>query len=151
MQGLRNYHLCWMQVIDLDHPDAPKLVNSILKALEVLTRAASMADRIYGSDGAAPKKSIEESTEQQIVETVHAETETRTGDGVQPQARDETMRDSVPQDTSIPEVGLSLVDSAEIAREEQMEHDDGSDRDPAEEVHVTFYSLMQLRRGNILF
>uniref|UniRef100_A0A7I4AEX4 HECT-type E3 ubiquitin transferase n=1 Tax=Physcomitrium patens TaxID=3218 RepID=A0A7I4AEX4_PHYPA len=123
-----------LQVIDLDHPDAPKLVNSILKALEVLTRAASMADRIYGSDGAAPKKSIEESTEQQIVETVHAETETRTGDGVQPQARDETMRDSVPQDTSIPEVGLSLVDSAEIAREEQMEHDDGSDRDPAEEA-----------------
>lgn len=123
----------------MDHPDAPKLVNSILKALEALTRAASMTERAYGSDGAAPKKSTEESTEQPALETVLAETETRADDGAQPQARDETMRDSVPQDTSVPEVGPSLTDSAEIVREEQMEHDDGFDRDPAEEVQVMFF------------
>jgi hypothetical protein len=127
-----------IQVIDLDHPDAPKLVNSILKALEALTRAASMTERAYGSDGVAPKKSTEENTERPAPETVLAETETRADDGAQPQARDETMRDSVPQDTSVPEVGPPIPDNTEVAREEQMEHDDGFDRDPTEEVHVMF-------------
>lgn len=104
--------------MDLDHPDAPKLVNSILAALEALTREASMTRR----DGTAPQNA----------------TETGNGadDGAQPQARDETMRDSVPQDTSVPEVGPSLLDSTEIVRQEQMEHDDGFERDAAEEVHV---------------
>lgn len=120
----------------MDHPDAPKLVNSILKALEALTRAASMTERAYGSDGAAPKKPTEEGAEQPALETVLAETETRADDGAQPQARDETMRDSVPQDTSVPEVGPPLPDTTENVREEQMEHDDGFDRDPAEEVNV---------------
>lgn len=123
-------------MIDLDHPDAPKLVNSILKALEALTRAASMTERTYGSDGAAPKKPAEETTEQPAPETALAETETRPDDSAQPQARDETMRDSVPQDMSVPEVGPPHPENTEIAREEQMEHDDGFDRDPAEEVHV---------------
>lgn len=123
----------------MDHPDAPKLVNSILKALEALTRAASMTERAYGSDGAAPKKSTEESTEQPALETVLAETETRVDDGAQPQARDETMRDSVPQETSVPEVGPPVTDGTEIVREEQMEHDDGFDRDPAEEVHIMIF------------
>ncbi|XP_024379829.1 E3 ubiquitin-protein ligase UPL1 isoform X3 [Physcomitrium patens] len=121
-----------LQVIDLDHPDAPKLVNSILKALEALTRVASMADRAYGSDGAGPKKS----TEQQGIEIIHAETETRTEDGSHPQARDETMRDSVPQDATIPEIGPPPANSTEIVHEEHMEHNDGSDRDVAEEVNV---------------
>lgn len=126
----------WIQVIDLDHPDAPKLVNSILKALEALTRAASMTERAYGSDGAAPKKSSEENTEQPAPETVLPETEARADDGAQLQARDETMRDSVPQDTAVPEVGPPLVENTENVPEEQMEHDDGFDRDPADEVHV---------------
>lgn len=121
-------------MIDLDHPDAPKLVNSILKALEALTRVASMADRAYGSDGAGPKKS----TEQQGIEIIHAETETRTEDGSHPQARDETMRDSVPQDATIPEIGPPPANSTEIVHEEHMEHNDGSDRDVAEEVNVIF-------------
>ncbi|GMN62344.1 hypothetical protein TIFTF001_031415 [Ficus carica] len=46
-----------LQVIDLDHPDAPKAVNLILKALESLTRAANSSDQILKSDGPNKKKS----------------------------------------------------------------------------------------------
>ncbi|XP_059440839.1 E3 ubiquitin-protein ligase UPL1 isoform X2 [Corylus avellana] len=47
-----------LQVIDLDHPDAPKIVNLILKSLESLTRAANASEQIFKSDGTNKKKSI---------------------------------------------------------------------------------------------
>ncbi|XP_022932377.1 E3 ubiquitin-protein ligase UPL1 isoform X1 [Cucurbita moschata] len=46
-----------LQVVDLDHPDAPKIVNLILKALESLTRAANASEQIMKSDGMVKKKS----------------------------------------------------------------------------------------------
>ncbi|GFZ07365.1 LOW protein: E3 ubiquitin ligase-like protein [Actinidia rufa] len=46
-----------LQAIDLDHPDAPKLVNLILNALESLTRAANASEQVFKSD-ALKKKSI---------------------------------------------------------------------------------------------
>ncbi|KAL2483694.1 E3 ubiquitin-protein ligase [Forsythia ovata] len=45
-----------LQVIDLDHPDAPKIVNLILKALESLTRAANASEQIFKSDTQNKKK-----------------------------------------------------------------------------------------------
>ncbi|KAK2997133.1 hypothetical protein RJ639_026658, partial [Escallonia herrerae] len=45
-----------LQVMDLDHPDAPKVVNIILKALESLTRAANSTEQLFKSD-ALKKKS----------------------------------------------------------------------------------------------
>lgn len=39
-----------IQVIDLDHPDAPKVVNLILKSLESLTRAASTSEQVFRAD-----------------------------------------------------------------------------------------------------
>lgn len=47
-----------LQVIDLDHPDAPKVVNLILKALESLTRAANAREQLFKSDGVSKKKSL---------------------------------------------------------------------------------------------
>ncbi|XP_071733716.1 E3 ubiquitin-protein ligase UPL1-like [Rutidosis leptorrhynchoides] len=46
-----------LQVLDLDHPDAPKVVNIILKALEGLTRAANAVEQLTLSD-LAKKKSV---------------------------------------------------------------------------------------------
>lgn len=46
-----------LQVVDLDHPDAPKIVNLILKALESLTRAANASEQIMKIDGMVKKKS----------------------------------------------------------------------------------------------
>ncbi|XP_058115253.1 E3 ubiquitin-protein ligase UPL1 isoform X2 [Magnolia sinica] len=45
-----------LQVIDLDHPDAPKIVNLILKALESLTRAANANEQVFKSEGLNKKK-----------------------------------------------------------------------------------------------
>ncbi|CAI9787771.1 unnamed protein product [Fraxinus pennsylvanica] len=45
-----------LQVIDLDHPDAPKIVNLILKALESLTRAANASEQNFKSDAQNKKK-----------------------------------------------------------------------------------------------
>ncbi|KAF2288945.1 hypothetical protein GH714_022951 [Hevea brasiliensis] len=47
-----------LQVIDLDHPDAPKIVNLLLKALESLTRAANASEQVLKSEGLNKKKTI---------------------------------------------------------------------------------------------
>ncbi|KAM1806044.1 hypothetical protein ACFX11_029236 [Malus domestica] len=46
-----------LRVIDLDHPDAPKTVNLILKVLESLTRAANASEQYFKSDETSKKKS----------------------------------------------------------------------------------------------
>ncbi|KAG8365159.1 hypothetical protein BUALT_Bualt18G0075300 [Buddleja alternifolia] len=45
-----------LQVIDLDHPDAPKVVNLILKSLESLTRAANSSEQVFRADALTKKK-----------------------------------------------------------------------------------------------
>ncbi|KAG8636924.1 hypothetical protein MANES_15G059000v8 [Manihot esculenta] len=47
-----------LQVMDLDHPDAPKIVNLLLKALESLTRAANASEQVLKSEGLNKKKPI---------------------------------------------------------------------------------------------
>ncbi|KAK6934616.1 HUWE1/Rev1, ubiquitin binding region [Dillenia turbinata] len=46
-----------LKVIDLYHPNAPKIANLILKSLETLTRAANASGQVYKSDGLNKKKS----------------------------------------------------------------------------------------------
>ncbi|KAM3302623.1 E3 ubiquitin-protein ligase UPL1 [Capsicum chacoense] len=46
-----------LQAIDLDHPDAPKVVNLILKTLESLTRAANASEQLFKTDSVNKKKS----------------------------------------------------------------------------------------------
>ncbi|KAG6793628.1 hypothetical protein POTOM_002843 [Populus tomentosa] len=45
-----------LQAIDLDHPDAPKIVNLLLKALESLSRAANASEQVLKSEGLNRKK-----------------------------------------------------------------------------------------------
>uniref|UniRef100_A0A7N0U1T4 HECT-type E3 ubiquitin transferase n=2 Tax=Kalanchoe fedtschenkoi TaxID=63787 RepID=A0A7N0U1T4_KALFE len=45
-----------IQVIDLDHPDAPRTTSLILKTLESLTRAVNASEQILKSDGVNKKK-----------------------------------------------------------------------------------------------
>ncbi|KAL1556169.1 E3 ubiquitin-protein ligase upl1 [Salvia divinorum] len=45
-----------LQVNDLDHPDAPKVVNLILKSLESLTRAANASEQVSRADTLSRKK-----------------------------------------------------------------------------------------------
>jgi len=46
-----------LQEIDLDHPDAPKIVNIVLKALESLSCAANASEQTFKSDPMNKKKS----------------------------------------------------------------------------------------------
>ncbi|WOH00170.1 hypothetical protein DCAR_0519528 [Daucus carota subsp. sativus] len=45
-----------LQVMDLDHPDASEVVNLILKALEILTRAAHAGEQLFKTETSAKKK-----------------------------------------------------------------------------------------------
>lgn len=47
-----------LQKLDLDHPDAPKIVNLILKSLESLTRAANASEQLAKSDCLNRKKAV---------------------------------------------------------------------------------------------
>ncbi|KEH31409.1 E3 ubiquitin-protein ligase UPL1-like protein [Medicago truncatula] len=46
-----------LQVVDLDHPDAPKFATLVLKGLECLSRAANASERTFKSDGAEKRTS----------------------------------------------------------------------------------------------
>lgn len=47
-----------LRILDLDHPDAPKIVNLILKSLESLTRAANVSEQLAKSDFLNKKKAV---------------------------------------------------------------------------------------------
>ncbi|KAK9156355.1 hypothetical protein Sjap_003835 [Stephania japonica] len=46
----------FLEAIDLDHPNSPKVVNLVLKALESLTRAANASEQAFKLDGSNKKK-----------------------------------------------------------------------------------------------
>ncbi|KAI5385562.1 E3 ubiquitin-protein ligase UPL1 isoform X2 [Lathyrus oleraceus] len=46
-----------LEVVDLDHPDAPKFANLILKGLDCLARAANASEQIYKSKGVEKRRS----------------------------------------------------------------------------------------------
>lgn len=47
-----------LQVMDLDHPNASEVVNIILKALEILTRAANASEQLFKSETLDKKKFV---------------------------------------------------------------------------------------------
>ncbi|KAH6778608.1 LOW protein: E3 ubiquitin ligase-like protein [Perilla frutescens var. frutescens] len=61
-----------LQIIDLDHPDAPKVVNLILKSLESLTRAANANEQVSRAD-TLNKKKVNGSTGRSDTQGVGAE------------------------------------------------------------------------------
>ncbi|XWS51731.1 hypothetical protein CRYUN_Cryun11dG0008600 [Craigia yunnanensis] len=75
-----------LEVIDLDHPDAPKTVNLMLKALESLTRAANANEQVFKSEGSNKKKSLSSNgrhADQVTVSAAEALEQNRNGGGQQ--------------------------------------------------------------------
>ncbi|KAL9235242.1 hypothetical protein vseg_010019 [Gypsophila vaccaria] len=85
-----------LQSIDLDHPDAPKIANLILKSLETLTRAANSSDPSYKSDSLNKQKSTvleRQSTDQTDAALEDQNTELRENRLIDQEARDTGVAD----------------------------------------------------------
>ncbi|XP_074367519.1 E3 ubiquitin-protein ligase UPL1-like isoform X2 [Apium graveolens] len=65
-----------LQVIDLDHPDASEVVNLILKALEILTRAAHAGEQLFKPETLDKKNLVGtgQNSDNQVNATLAAET-----------------------------------------------------------------------------
>ncbi|XP_027346077.1 E3 ubiquitin-protein ligase UPL1-like isoform X2 [Abrus precatorius] len=91
-----------LQVVDLDHPDAPKIVNLILKGLEGLTRAANASEQIFKSDGTEKKRSVglNDRSDDQIAAPSAAEAVTHDQNASGQEALRDTMDNAHDQGTS---------------------------------------------------
>lgn len=124
-----------LRVIDLDHPDAPKIVNLILKALENLTRAANARDQVLKLDEINKKRftsvleSIEGPSTTDGPEIAHANQQQEITDAGQTEIREvrETSRAVVdPDSNQNPPMGDDMrVDRQETANNPHTE--DGVD------------------------
>ncbi|KAH7660208.1 E3 ubiquitin-protein ligase HUWE1 protein [Dioscorea alata] len=148
-----------LQVIDLDHPNAPKFVNLILKALESLTRAANASDQTLKLDGLSKKRSsgAHARTDHSAAQDIGTEREqTRNyqleaSDAVQ--GEDQQIQDS-PQNDRGPDTNPdhSVEQDIQVEREENiaanpaMEHgveflrdmDEGGELPNSNEVGIAF-------------
>ncbi|KAG4398664.1 hypothetical protein GLYMA_08G087600v4 [Glycine max] len=91
-----------LQVVDLDHPDAPKIVNLILKGLEGLTRAANASEQIFKSDGTEKKRSagLNDRSDDQITAPSAAEAVAHDQNVGSQEAIRDTMDNALDQGTS---------------------------------------------------
>ncbi|XP_011044918.1 PREDICTED: E3 ubiquitin-protein ligase UPL1-like isoform X2 [Populus euphratica] len=109
-----------LQVIDLDHPDAPKIVNLLLKALESLSRAANASEQVLKSEGLNKKKTTVSNgrcDEQTVASTVET-TEHNQNSGATQEAPDE-------EDTDIQQQqGTTHVEGNDCAHQNQPAEQD---------------------------
>lgn len=119
----------------MDHPDTPKLVNSILKALEILTKASSSIEQVFRADGGTQKRVTGGRGAEQRIPVVNEalDTDVRGAEGSQAQTSQQTQeslsQEALPHDAT----ALLPVGSVDNHVEEQMEHD-RADRGTSEEV-----------------
>ncbi|KAJ7557451.1 hypothetical protein O6H91_05G127400 [Diphasiastrum complanatum] len=118
-----------LQVVDLDHPDAPKLVNAVLKALEVLTRAASSGEQVTGGQGTHHKRIA--TSERPVNVRGHPSASQQAADMYQHGLRG----DSIQAELQAGDDGMQVTPSDANNRDEQMEHDMRSEGDVAG-IHI---------------
>ncbi|KAI6688704.1 hypothetical protein NL676_025532 [Syzygium grande] len=98
-----------LQVIDLDHPDAPKTVNLIVKSLESLTRAANMNEPVIKSDGSNKKKIV--GSIDRVNEHMNATSAVETAEQSQSRSTQEEVADAA--ETQEPQLrGSSQIDAS---------------------------------------
>lgn len=112
-----------LQVVDLDHPDAPKIVNLILKGLEGLTRAANASEQIFKSDGTEKRRSSgsNDRSDDQVAAPSAVETVARDQNAISQEAVRETMDNAHDQGTS---QGADHADNPNQSVEQDMRVDD---------------------------
>ncbi|MFS7928960.1 putative HECT domain, ubiquitin interacting, UBA-like superfamily, armadillo-like helical [Helianthus anomalus] len=135
-----------LQVLDLDHPDAPKVVNIVLKALEGLTRAANAVEQLALSDLVNKKKSVSlgtESDNQTVNISVNQIPEgVENGSGNEIAATDdaEQHHEGTNQDEGDHDHESNLNESAEPElRIEMDEMEDGGVLRDSDQIEMTFH------------
>ncbi|XP_010542518.1 PREDICTED: E3 ubiquitin-protein ligase UPL1-like isoform X2 [Tarenaya hassleriana] len=112
-----------LQVIDLDHPDAPKLVTLILKSLETLTRAANATEQVPKSESSNKKKSTGSNERHNNRETLN-----------------ETEADEHNQNCSsqqgVTDATLNGLEQPQVASQSEGEHDSNQTRSFPQDMRI---------------
>ncbi|XP_011038806.1 PREDICTED: E3 ubiquitin-protein ligase UPL1 isoform X3 [Populus euphratica] len=141
-----------LQVIDLDHPDAPKIVNLLLKALESLSRAANASEQVLKSEGLNRKKNTgsigrhDEQTAASAAETV----EHNHNVGGTEEVPDEEGTDIQQQEGTTHAEGNHAVHQNESAEQDmRLESEDTMATNPSMEVGLDFMRE-EMEEGGVL-
>ncbi|KAI3496711.1 hypothetical protein L1887_39084 [Cichorium endivia] len=132
-----------LQVMDLDHPDAPKVVNIILKALEGLTRAANAVEQLSLSDLGNKKKSVSLSTrsDNQAVDNNTPVDEVPEGDGNRNEIAGTDNTEQHHEETSQDDGGQQSNINQPVDQELriEMEMEDGGVLRDSDQIEMTFH------------
>ncbi|KAJ7561891.1 hypothetical protein O6H91_03G045900 [Diphasiastrum complanatum] len=118
-----------LQVVDLDHPDATKLVNAVLKALEALTRAASSGEQASGSEEPNNKKVA--TSERPENTSGHPASEQ-----LEENSRPGSRGGSIQAELQTSDDGMQITPNDANNRDVQMEHDMRSEGDIVGGAHI---------------
>lgn len=127
-----------LQVIDLDHPEVSKLVNLILKPLEVLTRAANSGQQVYNTEGSNKQKSLAavERTQDQTILPYNGELEeAQPGSGQNTQRQEHQVTFLAQIEGHSTEVTSESIRGQEENQNGSMEHDMATAMDRNVEAH----------------
>ncbi|KAL4579973.1 hypothetical protein LXL04_016144 [Taraxacum kok-saghyz] len=139
-----------LQVLDLDHPDAPKVVNIILKAMEGLTRAANAVEQLSLSD-LAKKKSVSLSTrsDNQMVDNNNTNTNTNNapvdeipeGNSSQNEIPDEHHEDTTQDESGGQQSNINQAaeHGGQPEMDESEEMEDGGVLRDSDQIEMTFH------------
>ncbi|KAI5571218.1 hypothetical protein BDE02_11G079400 [Populus trichocarpa] len=141
-----------LQVIDLDHPDAPKIVNLLLKALESLSRAANASEQVLKSEGLNKKKTTvsngrcDEQTAASAVETI----EHNQNSGATQEAPDEEDTDIQQQQGTTHVEGNHAAHQNQPAEQDmRIESEDTMPTNPSVEIGMDFMHE-EMEEGGVL-
>ena len=141
-----------LQVIDLDHPDAPKIVNLLLKALESLSRAANASEQVLKSVGLNKKKTTvsngrcDEQTAASAVETI----EHNQNSGATQEAPDEEDTDIQQQQGTTHVEGNHAAHQNQPAEQDmRIESEDTMPTNPSVEIGMDFMHE-EMEEGGVL-
>eukprot|EP01018_Ginkgo_biloba_P023205 Gb_26784 [translate_table: standard] len=122
-----------LQMIDLDHPEAPKLVNLILKALEALTRAANTVEEVYRTEGSNKQKPL--ATDERAQDQSNLASSGEEAQAERDQNRERQVAGLEQNEGRIAEAISESTRDQEGNPNVSMEHDMGTETDDTVEAH----------------
>ncbi|KAJ9153952.1 hypothetical protein P3X46_027337 [Hevea brasiliensis] len=143
-----------LQVIDLDHPDAPKIVNLLLKALESLTRAANASEQVLKSEGLNKKKTIASNGRQIDQTTISASevvehNQNSSGTAEVPNGEETEEQSQVPNQSEGSEGNLDAHPNQSAPQDMRIEVEETMASNPPMEIGMDFMHE-EMEEGGVL-